>query len=571
VREDGEGGKEKIPLPDSYGLGLDERGRFLNHSGRYRNNFGANREALFPGVKDKKREVRNWIATFTKSGCIACRDDDGHVNHKGKDGTPLVMVIGDEATPTVVGYTPPGSEENTCAWVLKKEHLALDEVALMLRRINEEKKLADKMRGKREHEFFIPNGSKILVSSYVHLRREGLEGYVTDFNNMVRGVQEVTGDTGVEVLPVVPVVFEGLDNVGRELLGGLRGWIEWIAEQTGRAEIKELAKTGGREQEESKGNTTIWKPTFMAMHGKKAGLKTVKKVGNTLTLLRGDRVEWEPRGALPAREIKRMVEKQGEGENEKLREERVRRESFEGGISVEGEFAFTKAVGSFCSVSKKEGNFAGPQRLNLRDQMEKRAKVEKRAEEEVKVVLVGGSQIRLKEGLREWSNGGVRVIGTVRIVGELTEKEAERALSELAEMAEKPDKVVIGGPTNSLMLHGKGNDKGFGPERTVVVRKDVVTGVQEWVTRYHMTDPKHISMADRRTLVDRTVSLIRGAQATFPMSEVNYLSMFPGHVTVCWSDHMTEEDVWMMDGIRREVDREVKDLLTDCDDFVTTL
>jgi hypothetical protein len=239
--DDGDRGKEKIPLPEHYRLGLDERGRFLNHSGRYKNNFGANKEALFPGDKDKKREVRNWIATFTKSGCIACRDDAGNVNHKGKDGTPLVLVIGDEATPTVVSYTPPGSEENSCAWVLKKEHLALDEVANMLRRINDEKKLADKTRGKREHEFFIPNGSKILVSSYVHLRREGLEGYVNDFNNMVRGVQEVTGDTGVEVLPVVPVVFEGLDSVGRELLGGLRGWIEWIAEKTGRAEIKELA------------------------------------------------------------------------------------------------------------------------------------------------------------------------------------------------------------------------------------------------------------------------------------------------------------------------------------------
>jgi hypothetical protein len=58
---------------------------------------------------------------------------------------------------------------------------------------------------------------------------------------------------------------------------------------------------------------------------------------------------------------------------------------------------------------------------------------------------------------------------------------------------------------------------------------------------------------------------------TFPVSEVNYVSMFPRHVTVCCSDHMTEEDVWMMDGIRREVDREVKDLLTDGDDFVTVL
>jgi hypothetical protein len=239
---------------------------------------------------------------------------------------------------------------------------------------------------------------------------------------------------------------------------------------------------------------------------------------------------------------------------------------------VEAEFAFTKAVGNFCSVAKKEGNYAGTTRLNLKEQMEQRARVERRAGEEVKVVLMGGSQIcRLKEGLREWSNGGVRVVGVVRIMGELTDKEADRALNELAGIHERPDKVVVGGLTNSLMTHGKGNDKGFRPERTMVVRKDTVTGVQEWVTWYHMTDPKRISMVDRRRLVDRTVSMIRGVQALFPMSEVNYLSMFPRHVSVCCSEHMTEEDVWMMDGIRREVDREVKDMLTDNEDFVTVM
>jgi hypothetical protein len=39
------------------------------------------------------------------------------------------------------------------------------------------------------------------VSSYFHLRREGLDGYISDFNNMVRAVWEVTGDSGIEVLP----------------------------------------------------------------------------------------------------------------------------------------------------------------------------------------------------------------------------------------------------------------------------------------------------------------------------------------------------------------------------------
>jgi hypothetical protein len=62
---------------------------------------------------------------------------------------------------------------------------------------------------------------------------------------MIKGVRDVTGDTGVEVLPVVPVVFEGLDKVGSELIGGVRGWVEWIAAKTGKGEIRELAKRGG--------------------------------------------------------------------------------------------------------------------------------------------------------------------------------------------------------------------------------------------------------------------------------------------------------------------------------------
>ncbi len=64
-----------------------------------------------------------------------------------------------------VGYTKMGGVDS-CAWVLKKEHLGLDEVAGILKRLNEEKREFDKGRGKRVHDFFIPPGSKVLVSSY---------------------------------------------------------------------------------------------------------------------------------------------------------------------------------------------------------------------------------------------------------------------------------------------------------------------------------------------------------------------------------------------------------------------
>jgi hypothetical protein len=169
----------------------------LNHSGRPRKNFGSGREPLFPGGKNGKQECRNWVASFTKSGCLSCRDEQGKVTHKSRSGEPVILVIGDEATPTVVGYTAAGSTEDTCAWILKKEHLGLDEVGGMLRKINNEKWAFDRQRGKRMHEFFIPMGSKILVGSYVQLRREGLEGYIKSFNGMVTEVFGVTGDIGI--------------------------------------------------------------------------------------------------------------------------------------------------------------------------------------------------------------------------------------------------------------------------------------------------------------------------------------------------------------------------------------
>jgi hypothetical protein len=65
------------------------------------------------------------------------------------------LVVGDESVPTVVGYTPEGME-NSCAWVLKKELLGLEEVPSLLNKINQDKRRADKERGLREHEFFYP-------------------------------------------------------------------------------------------------------------------------------------------------------------------------------------------------------------------------------------------------------------------------------------------------------------------------------------------------------------------------------------------------------------------------------
>jgi hypothetical protein len=217
-------------------MGREEQGMEMNNSGCLRNNFGTNREGLFPVGQGMKSERRNWLANFTKAGCVACRDDQDVLNHKGRDGQPGVLTVGDKSIPSSVGYT--GKDRNdgrgdSYAWNLKVEHLGLEEVGNVLRKINLDKKAADRANVKREHDFFMANGSKILVSSYVHLIKEGFEGYIFEFNDMVKNVQGVVGNSDIEILPVVPVVREGMDVVGHELEAMMREWVEWIGVTSG--------------------------------------------------------------------------------------------------------------------------------------------------------------------------------------------------------------------------------------------------------------------------------------------------------------------------------------------------
>jgi hypothetical protein len=68
---------EKVPLPESFELGRESKGMEMNNSGRLKNNFGLNKEALFPVNSGMKSEKRNWIASFMKTGCVSCRDESG--------------------------------------------------------------------------------------------------------------------------------------------------------------------------------------------------------------------------------------------------------------------------------------------------------------------------------------------------------------------------------------------------------------------------------------------------------------------------------------------------------------
>jgi hypothetical protein len=50
------------------------------------------------------REKCNWISTFTRVGCLAYKEG-GEGTHRGRTGDPMLLVVGDEATPMAVCYT----------------------------------------------------------------------------------------------------------------------------------------------------------------------------------------------------------------------------------------------------------------------------------------------------------------------------------------------------------------------------------------------------------------------------------------------------------------------------------
>jgi hypothetical protein len=161
---------------------------------------------------------------------------------------------------------------------------------------------------------------------------------------------------------------------------------------------------------------------------------------------------------------------------------------------------------------------------------------------------------------------GVDVVKVVKLSGLLTDEGVNKALRELAQIEEYPTSIVVSGPSNSLMEHGVGEWRGFGPERTVKVRH--ISGgkvVERWEVRYHMQDPRKISMVEKRQLVDRVVRLVRESQELFPESMIVYVTMFPRHVEMCCEKdgHMRTADIIGLDSVRRDMDRDVVELLQD--------
>jgi hypothetical protein len=89
--------------------------------------------------------------------------------------------------------------------------------------------------------------------------------------------------------------------------------------------------------------------------------------------------------------------------------------------------------------------------------------------------MIGSSQMRrMGEELNKRHGEKVVVVGCVRI-----EEMNMDQLCEVRTIKEHVDAVIIGGPTKSLMEHGKERERGFGGEREVTV-KESKTGEEVW-------------------------------------------------------------------------------------------
>jgi len=143
----------------------------------------------------------------------------------------------------------------------------------------------------------------------------------------------------------------------------------------------------------------------------------------------------------------------------------------------------------------REGNFRGNYAFMLKEQMEQRAEGEEKVGGKVKILVVGGSQSgKMGKEIGVRGSEVVESVDWLKVKGRLDKAEVRKVLMDLGGLERKPDRIVIGGPGNSLFRHGKKNVRGFCPERTVTVEKGPDGEVKRVKVGYQMTDPMKINM-----------------------------------------------------------------------------
>ncbi len=76
---------------------------------------------------------------------------------------------------------------------------------------------------------------------------------------------------------------------------------------------------------------------------------------------------------------------------------------------------------------------------------------------------------------------------------------------------------------------------------------------------YHLTDPVKINMVEKAELVDRFTDMLQKVKDIVGEN----VTMFPCFVRECCRSHMMDEDVWFLDGVRRDMNKDIVDRMMD--------
>ncbi len=101
--------------------------------------------------------------------------------------------------------------------------------------------------------------------------------------------------------------------------------------------------------------------------------------------------------------------------------------------------------------------------------------------------------------------------------------------------------------------------KGFCPERTAKVERNMNGEVTRVSVEYHMTDLERLTLSEKRELIDNVAEFFRRIAERLPGVQLVYITMFPRFITRCCREqgHLTREDILVINGYRKAVESDI--------------
>lgn len=185
------------------------------------------------------------------------------------------------------------------------------------------------------------------------------------------------------------------------------------------------------------------------------------------------------------------------------------------------------------------------------------------------MLTIGASEVgRIRKEWCKEEGAKLEVGEEIRVRGRLSREEGNRVEKALEQVEFPPDRIVIGGPGNSLMAHeGVGVQRGGGQkgcvQREVVVKTGADGAVHGLETVYHLVEPGKLNLCERKQVAKVLVNIAKRCRDLWPLCDIVYMSMPPRHVDRCCNSrgHMTEVDPQVIHRSRLDLEEDIVDEL----------